>query len=318
LNKIFLTPYNPHEDWEVGVERRGDGVLLLHVRETARKRASEANRDERGQRMAYWGYKFEQLSTLTEEQGAEAQRDKAALGGGYRVPSPTDAGSYDHLYPPNELCELRALYDAEGRGGSSAGDGPRAANDASVNANEEFCSIVQLSIENMKLLMAAEIDCVAAKQGNSSGGYVELKTTKQLSTAHDTEVFERHKLLKFWLQSFLAGVPSIVVGFRDDGGVVRELKTYETRVVHRIVRPKGYWDTTACFNFGKGVLDWVRKEVEAHKGSGSSHFVMRYEPSRREIVLLDDAAGAPAAGLDVGQSEEDGSPQAKRRRTTGD
>ena len=63
LNKIFLTPYCPGDDWEVGVEVRDDGVLLLQVRETARKQAEEAARDERQQRMAFWGYKFEQLST---------------------------------------------------------------------------------------------------------------------------------------------------------------------------------------------------------------------------------------------------------------
>ena len=55
LNKIFLTPYAPREDWEVGVEKRADGVVLLHVRETARKAAEEASRDERSQRMCYWG-----------------------------------------------------------------------------------------------------------------------------------------------------------------------------------------------------------------------------------------------------------------------
>ena len=35
LNKIFATPYQPSDEWEVGVERRADGVVLLLVRDTA-------------------------------------------------------------------------------------------------------------------------------------------------------------------------------------------------------------------------------------------------------------------------------------------
>ena len=47
----------------MGVERRVDGVVLLHVRDTAGKLAEEARRSEREQRMAYWGYRFEQMAT---------------------------------------------------------------------------------------------------------------------------------------------------------------------------------------------------------------------------------------------------------------
>ena len=196
LNKIFLTPYQPRDDWEVGIERREDGVVLLHVRETARKAAEEANRDERGQRMAYWGYRFEQLATLTEAEakahaangrGGAVAAGAGANGGGYRVPSPSDAGSFDHLYPVDELSVLRDRYQPAAASGNSSG-GASAESLPAVNANAEFCSIVQLSIDKLKLLMAAEIDCVAETKPSGAAaaapgapvaaGYVELKTSK--------------------------------------------------------------------------------------------------------------------------------------------
>jgi len=34
--------------------------------------------------------------------------------------------------------------------------------------------------------------------------------------------------MKFWAQSFLVGVPRIVVGFRDDEGIVNSLQTFKT------------------------------------------------------------------------------------------
>eukprot|EP00960_Hanusia_phi_P067004 766523-Hanusia_phi.AAC.6 len=39
--------------------------------------------------------------------------------------------------------------------------------------------------------------------------------------------FQRFKLLKFWIQSFLGGVGKIVCGFRDDDGQVQENSSYE-------------------------------------------------------------------------------------------
>ena len=117
------------------------------------------------------------------------------------------------------------------------------------------------------------------------------------------EVFERHKLLKFWLQSFLANVPSVIVGFRGDDGSVSELKTYETKTIHRIVRPKGYWDPSACFNFGKALLEWLLAQLDAQAPRGkAARFVMRYEPAEAAVLLLPDAGadGTPAAATDAG------------------
>ena len=164
--------------------------------------------------------------------------------------------------------------------------------------------------------MAAEIDCVADKAsvGGAPGaaaaaGYVELKTSRTPASPRELESFERHKLLKFWLQSFLAGVPNVVVGFRDDAGTVRELRTYETRTLHRLVKPpKGYWDTTAVINFGKGVLTWLLAALKEHRGR--SKFVMRYTPASRAIVLVPDDGAA-----DVDDDDERAH---KRRRVTDD
>lgn len=38
----------------------------------------------------------------------------------------------------------------------------------------------------------------------------------------------RFKLIKWWAQSFLVGIPTIICGYRDDGGVVRSLEKMET------------------------------------------------------------------------------------------
>lgn len=46
-----------------------------------------------------------------------------------------------------------------------------------------------------------------------------MKTSKMIMTERDRFSFERYKLIKFWSQSYLAGVPRVVVGFRDEEGI---------------------------------------------------------------------------------------------------
>jgi len=39
---------------------------------------------------------------------------------------------------------------------------------------------------------------------------------------------DRFKLLKWWAQSFLIGISKVVCGFRDDAGIVRHIREFQT------------------------------------------------------------------------------------------
>ena len=278
LNKLMLTPYSPRDDWEIGVERHG-GSLHLLVRDTERKVAEEANRDERQQRMCYWGYRFEQLSTG--DGPAAGGQASGSRRGELRVPSPSDLSTCEGLYGEAEMARLRAAY-AQPQPAGGAAQGAAAGSDAAVNANEEFCVVMGLGIEGLRLVMAAEVDCADKSGGREA--YVELKTSKLIHSARDEANFGKHKLLKFWLQSFLAGVPKIVVGFRDDAGVVRELRPLETMKIPRMVRGKDdMWDPCVCLNFGKQVLEWLVQQMRQLPPDARA--VLRYEPSVGALLL---------------------------------
>lgn len=58
----------------------------------------------------------------------------------------------------------------------------------------------------------------------------------------ERQKFER-KLLKFWAQSFLLGVPKIVVGFRTQNGSLVRIQDFETQKLPGLVsRGQGSWD----------------------------------------------------------------------------
>ncbi|KAG8766502.1 decapping endonuclease targeting mRNA [Ceratobasidium sp. 428] len=74
----------------------------------------------------------------------------------------------------------------------------------------------------------------------------------------------RRKLLKFWAQSFLLGIPEIVVGFRTHQGRLSTLQTFQTLGLPRMVRGKpGAWDPNVCLTFAGKLLRFVRGTLEA-------------------------------------------------------
>lgn len=68
--------------------------------------------------------------------------------------------------------------------------------------------------------------------------------------------YER-KLLKFWAQSFLLGVPTIIVGFRDQEGIVHRVEELDTASIPTKVKKvgKSSWDGNICINFAAAFLE---------------------------------------------------------------
>lgn len=86
--------------------------------------------------------------------------------------------------------------------------------------------------------------------------WVELKTSQSINSDRDALFFER-KLMKFWIQSFLLGVPKIVVGFRSQDGVLQEVEEIDTASIPSKVKRMGHgtWDGNLCINFTAAFLE---------------------------------------------------------------
>ena len=65
------------------------------------------------------------------------------------------------------------------------------------------------------------------------------------------------KLLKFWVQSFLLGVPKIIVGFRSKNGILEKIEEFDTAAIPANVKKKGQgsWDGNLCINFTAAFLE---------------------------------------------------------------
>lgn len=126
-----------------------------------------------------------------------------------------------------------------------------------MNTNEAFCTVVQTRLADHRLLFSGEVDCREESAGARPppSCYVELKTSAEICTPKQRSNFHRccrgravrrcvdgdvlsslslncgdliirFKLLKWWAQSFLPGVPRVVAGFRDHDGVVVAIEDF--------------------------------------------------------------------------------------------
>lgn len=98
--------------------------------------------------------------------------------------------------------------------------------------------------------------------------YVELKTSKIISSERDEVAFER-KLMRIWAQSFLLGVPRIIVGFRDDDGILRKVEEFETQKIPTIAKGSGrkLWDGNYAVDFAGAWLAWIKNAIpDAEEG----------------------------------------------------
>ncbi|GAV89700.1 RAI1 domain-containing protein [Cephalotus follicularis] len=182
--------------------------------------------------------------------------------------------------PQSELDRRRCYWGYSFE--SLATEGSKRANGEGthhIDANVEYCSVIKTKLGAHRILMGAEMDCCDQTQDGRTF-YVELKTNRELDY-HTEERFEREKLLKIWIQSFLAGVPYIVIGFRDDAGRLVRTERLKTKDITQRVKMKNYWQGGVCLAFADEVLCWLYGTVKENED-----YILQFAPPFNRLELL--------------------------------
>ena len=128
--------------------------------------------------------------------------------------------------------------------------------------------------------------------------WVELKTTAEPPSTHSRETmkFER-KLCRFWAQSFLLGVPKIIIGYRSQDGFLTRIQELETQKLPGMVsRSTGVWNGNVCINMTDAFLGFLKQTIGAQEGVWR---IKRAKDSQRIEVFQVQGTGT---GLIVKQS----------------
>ncbi|KAF8071791.1 RAI1 like PD-XK nuclease-domain-containing protein [Lyophyllum atratum] len=160
-----------------------------------------------------------------------------------------------------------------------------------VDTNVQWCSVVRTKLGNTRLLIGGEVDCVRGKYTHQTDTFVELKTSLVIRGPYDEAKFEK-KLLKFYFQSFLLGVPEILVGFRTPSGVVTTTQSFKTIQIPRLVRGKpGAWDPLICLDWGHNFLSFLKDVVSREASQDASVWRVKFTPQEGVTVEILDPIG---------------------------
>ncbi|GBP56374.1 Decapping and exoribonuclease protein [Eumeta japonica] len=119
--------------------------------------------------------------------------------------------------------------------------------DVPVDENEEFSLVYFASLSKHSIVYGAEMDgihCDTRKMESPpdtelgvdetikylmNKKFIELKTNRHIEFPRQQINFRRYKTKKWWCQSFFGSVETILCGFRNDNGIVEELKVFSIR-----------------------------------------------------------------------------------------
>lgn len=107
----------------------------------------------------------------------------------------------------------------------------------------------------------------------------------------DDIAFER-KLQRIWAQSFLLGVPRVVVGFRDNNGTLLRVEEFETQEIPKIAKRSGrnLWDGKFAIDFASSWLQWLKLAIPEEEDTEGVVWRIRYHEgmSGVELARTDD------------------------------
>lgn len=146
-----------------------------------------------------------------------------------------------------------------------------------------------------RLLFGAEMDGVPddAEAGDlqtvdlNAVPFAEIKLWRRALNQRQMETFLRHKTCAWWAQSFLVGVERIVVGERNDAGIVDRLR--EMRVGQLASDAKRFWSAAVCMEFANRFVRLVRDTLGT---TDSARRVCRFDYDPRRPADGGDAAAA--------------------------
>uniref|UniRef100_A0A7S3PF68 Decapping nuclease n=1 Tax=Aplanochytrium stocchinoi TaxID=215587 RepID=A0A7S3PF68_9STRA len=143
-----------------------------------------------------------------------------------------------------------------------------------------FNATFKSKLGNMRILYGGEVDCYDPENRE----YIELKVQRLLENDRHIYNFERFKLLKHYCQSFLALTTSVVVGFRDDHGMLRKIQKFQTLKIPGMIkgRKDKLWCAKTCLAFLEEVLAWLLENVPEQADDDD---ILEYHFNGSEITL---------------------------------
>lgn len=136
-----------------------------------------------------------------------------------------------------------------------------------VELSNEFCCMYETRLENINILYGAEMDGIARDKpvdydvNFNELEFIELKVKRRETHFRQSINFYKYKAIKWWCQSFLVGIKRIIVGLRNDSGIVDSYEEVDLRNVAR--ESKDHWSPSVCMKFCSEFLNMVKSDMHS-------------------------------------------------------
>ncbi|KAH3839913.1 decapping and exoribonuclease protein-like [Dreissena polymorpha] len=149
------------------------------------------------------------------------------------------------------------------------------------NLLEEFNVVNKLKTDRHLIVYNCEMDAF----NNKDDTFVEIKTSTRPTDERTTNNYKRFKLQKWWAQSHLGGVSGVLVGFRDDKGIVTSLEFIPTA---SLPKDRRMWTENGCYHFLNEFLTWMKSVIGDRVDfcSDNTVHVFEYLPGLKKIDYI--------------------------------
>jgi len=154
-----------------------------------------------------------------------------------------------HLF--DHLCTAQVLPSGELKQGSV---------EDPYQPNENyFVKADRFELAGIKIVIGSQVDAIEMVDGKKQ--YVEVKMANNPAEGK-VHSFRKFKLLKFWAQNHLGDIPSTVIGFHKDDGIITQFTRYSTEKIPTVAfdenTKKPFWNTSVCLASAARTLHWLK------------------------------------------------------------
>ncbi|XP_043281674.1 decapping and exoribonuclease protein-like isoform X2 [Venturia canescens] len=89
--------------------------------------------------------------------------------------------------------------------------------------------------------------------------FIDLRISKTIKYQGQETYLKKYIFLRWWANVILVNDDQVLCGFRDDNGIVHELKTYKTDDLPKL--SEGFWDPQKCLDSCETILTTIAETV---------------------------------------------------------
>ncbi|XP_022823605.1 decapping nuclease DXO homolog [Spodoptera litura] len=158
-----------------------------------------------------------------------------------------------------------------------------------VVENEEFSMYYSSQLGKHRLFYGAQIDGMLATRTapgppntddvNINLGYlrsnkfVELKTNREIHNKRQEQNFKRYKMIRCWCQCYLAGLKGLLVGYRNDDGIIQRVQWFDTEDIVKYCGDE--WNPQVAIDYLVYFLNYVENCFKSLKDTPGDLFASK-------------------------------------------